>query len=95
METWNGVSAVLGDDEGLSGEGFMPVLHVERQLQLDHLRVPRVRVPAIVTVETYHIHKLDLQQIQSRLAKVYGSKHVKGSQERYLFGQNTICEFSG
>ena len=23
------------------------------------------------------------------------SKHIKGSEERYLLGQNTICKFSG
>ena len=66
-----------------------------------YLSVPRLKKGA--SPENLHKNPIVLLKLAFFLTIcVYGanssvlrSKHIKGSKERYLLGQNTTCEFSG
>jgi hypothetical protein len=55
MEPWDGFCSILALDNWLV-VGVIPGLKLGLQLRLNHLQVPEVVVPRVVTVHTDNVH---------------------------------------
>ena len=61
VQACNSSSAILSDDHRFV-VCIEPCVQISRKASLDGLRMARVLVPAVVTVDAYHVHKLCLNE---------------------------------